>query len=151
MWLLSCFWSIISGEFDRCGHNYRKKLRAGFGYYMLTIWSAICWWAVSNWEGQAAGWKGGQFFCGVNYGMDWAAGLKKREGSLPVITQQLTPPSLMASYSLFGNMRDALYGTTLIFCIHLIPSTKHPGFHLNRKMNSWNSKLSSLFNSNELI
>jgi len=60
--------------------------------------------------------------------------LNEKRGSLPSFTTINSPLFCIASYSLLRNMLDALYGTTLIFCMHLIPSTKHPGFHLNRKM-----------------
>ena len=63
----------------------------------------------------------------------WAG--KKRRGSFFADNTNLLPLLPLASCSLLGNMRDALKGTTLIYCIRVIRPTHHPGFHLNRRMN----------------
>jgi len=60
-------------------------------------------------------------------------GRKKRRGSFTG-WHQLTPPSLRASRSLLRNMREALQGTTLRYCISAISYTQHHGFHHNQRM-----------------
>jgi hypothetical protein len=58
----------------------------------------------------------------------------KKRGEPSDNSGNLLPPLHIASYSLLRNMRDALKGTTLIFCMRVIRPTRHPGFHLNRRM-----------------
>ena len=76
---------------------------------------------------------------------------QKKRGMPSDNSGNLLPPLHIASYSLLGNMRDALKGTTLIYCIRMIHPTHYPGFHRNLRINRWFSKLSSLFNSDELF
>ncbi len=66
----------------------------------------------------------------------WRQGAgKKKKGELFPDNTNLLPLLPLASCSLLGNMRDALKGTTLIYCIRVIRPTHHPGFHLKRRMN----------------
>ena len=140
-----------------------------FGFHCLArnchmsseMYSKMAW----NREGTGAECWGDRFCCGANYWMDWGAALKIRKseaeepkqylwkegGAFPKLTTTFSPLLLIASYSLLRNMRDALKETTLISCMHVIHSTLHPGFYLNRRIICWNSKLSNLFNSDELI
>jgi len=126
--------------------------------------TVICWRIyifkmVWNREGTGAECWGDRFCCGANYWMDWRAALKIRKieaeepkhyhwkegGAFPKLTTTFSPLLIIASYSLLRNMRDALNGTTLISCMHVIRSALHPGFYLNRRIIRWNSKLSNLF------
>jgi hypothetical protein len=85
-------------------------------------------------EGEGIECAGDRFYCGVDYG--WIERqINDKEREPIIIYDNLLRPLHIASYSLIGNMRDALYGTTLNFCMPLIRSTLHPGFHLNRRMN----------------
>jgi hypothetical protein len=65
----------------------------------------------------------------------WIEGqVDKKEGESSDNSGNLLPP---LSYSLLQPHREhagRLKGTTLNFCMPLIRSTLHPGFHLNRKM-----------------
>ena len=76
---------------------------------------------------------------------------KNKREERAIIFDNFLPLSYIASYSLLRNLRDALKGITLIYYQRVIRPTHHPGFHLNRRMNRWNSKLSNLFNSDELF